>query len=181
LTLPYPKVAYFYVEPTGLASRGEYAQIEFEYYFTDQHGDEIDAYVADPGSGVIKDHTDIPTVIEEVIEDAEGSSILEKYKLYIVIFATIFIFMAIICAIFVAKQIQENKLKARIVSQKEAQDAMNEIQMKELRLQMKNQRGRNTQLSNRDVRRNSNLWDSRGNKVTGETMDQILAELRKMN
>ena len=44
---------------------------------------------------------------------------------------------------------------------------MNEIQMKELALKMKNQRGRSTQI----IKRNSNLWDSRGNKIQGETMD----------
>jgi hypothetical protein len=103
LTLSYPKVVYFYVEPIGLASKQEYAQIELQYWFTDSHDDELNAYVADPSSGVIKANNDIPTVIEEVVGDNANSSIIEKYKLYIVIFATIFIFMAIICAIVVGK------------------------------------------------------------------------------
>ena len=94
---------YFYVEPLGLQSANQYTQLKIDYWFTDSHGDEIDAYVTDPGSTVIKDHTDIATVNEEIIEDEEHSNMLDKYKLYIVIFATIFIFMAIICAIFVAK------------------------------------------------------------------------------
>ena len=105
LTLKYPKVVYFYVEPIGLSSRSQYAQITIDYWFTDSHSDEIDAYVNDPGSTVIKDHTVIPTVTEETIEDEDHNNMLDKYKLYIIIFAVIFIFMAVICAIFVAKQI----------------------------------------------------------------------------
>ena len=90
------------MEPIGLSSSQKYATVEIDYWFTDNHGDEIDSYVTDPGSTIIKDHT-IPTVIEKVIVDIESENIMEKYKLYIVIFATIFIFMAIICAICVAK------------------------------------------------------------------------------
>jgi hypothetical protein len=45
----------------------------------------------------------------------------------------------------------------------------------------KDARTRNSSFRAERAGRSEDLWDSRGNKVTGHTMEDILAELRKMN
>ena len=74
------------------------------YWFTDNHDAELEAYVDDPRSGVIQGIKEDVTVIEKtVVEDDPNSSLLEKYKFYLVVFAAVFIMIAITCAIIVGK------------------------------------------------------------------------------